>query len=71
MKLMVLILRLYYFRFISFTLSFYNGHPQGVDVAQALRELLPMLPGISTIFPEVISRLSSRVVARLIRDSFL
>lgn len=44
---------------------------QGVDVAQALRELLPMLPGISTIFPEVISRLSSRVVARLIRDSFL
>ncbi|KAK9183347.1 hypothetical protein WN944_026498 [Citrus x changshan-huyou] len=44
---------------------------QGVDVAQALRELLPVLPGISTIFPEVISRLSSRVLARLIRDSFL
>ncbi|KAH9650083.1 protein kinase domain-containing protein [Citrus sinensis] len=45
--------------------------PTGVDVAQALRELLPVLPGISTIFPEVISRLSSRVLARLIRDSFL
>ncbi|GAY50370.1 hypothetical protein CUMW_126040 [Citrus unshiu] len=44
---------------------------EGVDVAQALRELLPVLPGISTIFPEVISRLSSRVLARLIRDSFL
>lgn len=60
------------YNFHSFhSLSFYGGPPQGVDVAQALRELLPVLPGISTIFPEVISRLSSRVLARLIRDSFL
>lgn len=59
------------FSFHSIHSLFLRGPPQGVDVPQALRELLPVLPGISTIFPEVISRLSSRVLARLIRDSFL
>ncbi|XP_042520450.1 uncharacterized protein sll0005-like [Macadamia integrifolia] len=45
---------------------------QGVDIAQAVQVLLPVLPGISaTILPEVLNRLSSRVLARLIRDTFL
>ncbi|XVF65098.1 hypothetical protein PTKIN_Ptkin09bG0219500 [Pterospermum kingtungense] len=45
---------------------------QGVNVAQTIRELLPVLPGISArVLPEVLSRLSSRVLARLIRDTFL
>ncbi|XVF29165.1 hypothetical protein REPUB_Repub15cG0096400 [Reevesia pubescens] len=45
---------------------------QGVNVAQAIQELLPVLPGISArVLPEVLSRLSSRVLARLIRDTFL
>ncbi|KAL3726748.1 hypothetical protein ACJRO7_031616 [Eucalyptus globulus] len=45
---------------------------QGVDVARIVQELLPVLPGISaTVLPEVLSRLSSRVLARIIRDSFL
>ncbi|KAJ8616804.1 hypothetical protein MRB53_036176 [Persea americana] len=45
---------------------------QDVDVTQVIRELLPVLPGISAkVLPEVLSRLSSRVLARLIRDTFL
>ncbi|XVE81406.1 hypothetical protein DITRI_Ditri15bG0060900 [Diplodiscus trichospermus] len=45
---------------------------QGVNVAEAIQELLPVLPGISArVLPEVLSRLSSRVLARLIRDTFL
>ncbi|XP_043706526.1 uncharacterized protein sll0005-like [Telopea speciosissima] len=45
---------------------------QGVDFAQVAQVLLPVLPGISaTVLPEVLSRLSSRVLARLIRDTFL
>ncbi|XWS35106.1 hypothetical protein CRYUN_Cryun21dG0097800 [Craigia yunnanensis] len=45
---------------------------QGVNVAQAIQELLPVLPGISArVLPQVLSRLSSRVLARLIRDTFL
>lgn len=45
---------------------------QSVDVAQIIQELIPVLPGISaTILPEVLSRLSSRVAARIIRDAFL
>ncbi|KAK9288691.1 hypothetical protein L1049_017154 [Liquidambar formosana] len=45
---------------------------QGVDVAQVIQELLPVLPGISAkVLPEVLSRLSSRVLARLVRDTFL
>ncbi|KAJ9701016.1 hypothetical protein PVL29_006386 [Vitis rotundifolia] len=45
---------------------------QSVDVARIIRELIPVLPGISaTILPEVLTRLSSRVAARIIRDAFL
>ncbi|KAJ0035648.1 hypothetical protein Pint_25347 [Pistacia integerrima] len=45
---------------------------QGIDVARVIQELLPVLPSISaTILPEIISRLSSRVLARIVRDSFL
>ncbi|KAL9258255.1 hypothetical protein AKJ16_DCAP11482 [Drosera capensis] len=43
-----------------------------VDVSEVVRELLPVLPGISArVLPEVLSRLSSRVMARFIRDAFL
>ncbi|KAF5464954.1 hypothetical protein F2P56_014991 [Juglans regia] len=45
---------------------------QGVVVSQVIQELLPVLPGISaTVLPEVLNRLSSRVLARIIRDTFL
>ncbi|KAE8658463.1 hypothetical protein F3Y22_tig00116971pilonHSYRG00544 [Hibiscus syriacus] len=45
---------------------------QGVNVANAIRELLPVLPGMSVrVLLDVISRLSSRVLARLIRDTVL
>ncbi|XP_050239106.1 uncharacterized protein LOC126688450 [Quercus robur] len=45
---------------------------QDVNVEQVIRELLPVLPGISTkVLPEVLSRLSSRVLARIVRDTFL
>ncbi|MFS8015123.1 hypothetical protein Hanom_Chr15g01352681 [Helianthus anomalus] len=45
---------------------------QGLDVNRVIQELLPVLPGLSAkVLPEVVSRLSSRVLARLIRDTFL
>ncbi|KAJ4955204.1 hypothetical protein NE237_011987 [Protea cynaroides] len=45
---------------------------QGVNFSQVVQELLPVLPGISAkVLPEVLSRLSSRVLARLIQDTFL
>lgn len=45
---------------------------QVVDVSQVVRELLPVLPGISvTVLPEIMSRLGSRVMARIVRDTFL
>ncbi|KAL4295391.1 hypothetical protein GQ457_12G001770 [Hibiscus cannabinus] len=45
---------------------------QDINVARVIQELLPVLPGISVrVLPDVISRLSSRVLARLIRDTFL
>ncbi|XP_030923866.1 uncharacterized protein LOC115950767 [Quercus lobata] len=45
---------------------------QDVNVEQVIQELLPVLPGISTkVLPEVLSRLSSRVLARIVRDTFL
>lgn len=45
---------------------------QDLDVIQVIQELLPVLPGISAkVLPEIFSRLSSRVVARLIRDTLL
>ncbi|KAG2403232.1 Protein ACTIVITY OF BC1 COMPLEX KINASE 3 [Vigna angularis] len=45
---------------------------QGLNIPQIIQELLPVLPGISVkVLPDVLSRLSSRVLARLIRDTFL
>ncbi|XP_008796415.2 uncharacterized protein sll0005 [Phoenix dactylifera] len=45
---------------------------QDVDIAYIIQELLPVLPGISAkVLPEVWSRLSSRILARLIRETFL
>ncbi|THG12447.1 hypothetical protein TEA_027471 [Camellia sinensis var. sinensis] len=42
---------------------------QTVNVTQVVQELLPVLPGISAkVLPEVITRLSSRVMARIIRE---
>ncbi|PWZ27323.1 Uncharacterized protein sll0005 [Zea mays] len=43
-----------------------------VNVVSVVQELLPVLPGISSkILPDVLSRLSSRVFARIIRETFL
>ncbi|KAK4425329.1 hypothetical protein Salat_1726900 [Sesamum alatum] len=45
---------------------------QGVNIPQVIQELLPVLPGISAkVLPEVLSRLSSRVLARILRDTLL
>ncbi|XP_042384423.1 uncharacterized protein sll0005-like [Zingiber officinale] len=44
---------------------------QDLDISY-IRELLPLLPGISAkILPEVLNRLTSRVLARLIQETFL
>ncbi|XP_020529134.1 uncharacterized protein LOC18444027 [Amborella trichopoda] len=43
-----------------------------VDITRVIRDLLPVLPGISArVLPEILSRLSSRVMARLLREAFL
>ncbi|KHG06807.1 Uncharacterized protein F383_08209 [Gossypium arboreum] len=58
--------------FLTAGSSISTSSSQGVNVAQVIQELLPVLPGISArVLPELISRLSSRVLARLIRDTFL
>jgi aarF domain-containing kinase len=45
---------------------------QGINVNQVIQEMLPLLPGLSvTVLPEILSRLSSRIMARVIRDTFL
>ncbi|XP_010936093.1 uncharacterized protein [Elaeis guineensis] len=45
---------------------------QDVNIAYIIQELLPVLPGISAkVLPDVLSRLSSRILARLIRETFL
>ncbi|XP_078427712.1 protein kinase superfamily protein [Wolffia australiana] len=45
---------------------------QEVDAGKLVQELLPVLPSISAqVLPEIASRLSSRVLARLVRDIFL
>lgn len=50
-------------------------HPQGLEgasVPRVIQELLPVLPGLSAkVLPEILSRLTSRVMARLIRDALL
>ncbi|KAK3155643.1 hypothetical protein QOZ80_2BG0205850 [Eleusine coracana subsp. coracana] len=43
-----------------------------LNVVSIVQELLPVLPGISSkILPDVLNRLSSRVLARVIREAFL
>jgi hypothetical protein len=45
---------------------------QEVNVVSVVQELLPILPSISSkILPDILSRLSSRVFARVIREAFL
>ena len=48
------------------------GHVQELKVSQVIQEFLPVLPSISSkVLPEVLSRLSSRVIARVIQDTIL
>ncbi|KAM0920451.1 hypothetical protein ACQ4PT_007507 [Festuca glaucescens] len=43
-----------------------------VNIVSVVQELLPVLPSISSkILPDILSRLSSRVFARVIREAFL
>ncbi|XP_057772160.1 uncharacterized protein LOC130991783 [Salvia miltiorrhiza] len=45
---------------------------QGINVPLVVQELLPVLPGLSVkVLPEVLSRLSSRILARVVRDTLL
>ncbi|XP_010488485.1 PREDICTED: uncharacterized protein LOC104766320 isoform X2 [Camelina sativa] len=58
--------------FLTARSSMSNNPDQVVDVSQVVRELLPVLPGISaTVLPEIMSRLGSRAMARIVRDTFL
>lgn len=51
----------------SFSDSFSQG--RGLENLEVLRELLPAMPSIATrVLPEIINRLSSRVLARLLRE---
>ncbi|KDP20323.1 hypothetical protein JCGZ_06409 [Jatropha curcas] len=58
--------------FLTAGSSLSQASSQDVNVARVIQELLPVLPSISArVLPEVLSRLSSRVAARIIRDTFL
>ncbi|XP_050217578.1 uncharacterized protein LOC126668416 [Mercurialis annua] len=58
--------------FLTAGSSMSRTSPQDTSVARIIQEFLPILPGISAkVLPEVLSRLSSRVAARIIRDTFL
>lgn len=49
-----------------------NQGLEGANVTRVIQELLPVLPGLSAkVLPEILGRLSSRVMARLIRDALL
>ncbi|KAL7145143.1 hypothetical protein ABFS83_07G060000 [Erythranthe nasuta] len=49
-----------------------SSNKGGVNVPQVIQELLPVLPGLSAkVLPELLSRLSSRIMARIIRDTLL
>lgn len=59
------------FKFLTAGTSTMNNN-EDLNIVYIVRELLPILPGISAkVLPEVMSRLSSRVLARLVRDTFL
>jgi aarF domain-containing kinase len=58
--------------FLTAGSSLSSTSSQALNVPQIIQELLPVLPGISAkVLPDVLGRLSSRVLARLIRDAFL
>lgn len=58
--------------FLTAGTSISSTSTQDLNVTRIVQELLPVLPGISvTILPEVVSRLSSRIAARIIRDALL
>ncbi|GMN62523.1 hypothetical protein TIFTF001_031593 [Ficus carica] len=60
------------FEFLTAGSSISRTPNLGINVARVIQELLPVLPGISaTILPEVLNRLTSRILARIIRDTFL
>ncbi|XP_073284125.1 uncharacterized protein [Primulina huaijiensis] len=45
---------------------------KGINVPQLIQELLPVFPGLTAkVLPEVLNRLSSRVLARIFRDMLL
>lgn len=49
-----------------------NQGLEGANVPRVIQELLPVLPGLSVkVLPEILTRLSSRVMARLIRDALM
>lgn len=60
-------------RVLGFLTTGVSARPNEViDLSRVSRELLPVLPGVSAqVLPELLSRLTSRIVARLLRDAFL
>ncbi|KAJ8530719.1 hypothetical protein K7X08_023600 [Anisodus acutangulus] len=49
-----------------------NQGLEGATIPRVIQELLPVLPGLAAkVLPEILDRLSSRVMARLIRDALL
>ncbi|OAY28226.1 uncharacterized protein sll0005 [Manihot esculenta] len=59
-------------KIVEFLTAGSRSSSQDMNVAQIIQELLPDLPGISArVLPEVLTRLSSRVAARIIRDTFV
>ncbi|CAA3005047.1 unusual kinase [Olea europaea subsp. europaea] len=59
-------------KIIEFLASGTAASTEGVNVPLVIQELLPVLPGLSAqVLPEVLSRLSSRVLARVLRDTLL
>ncbi|KAK9160339.1 hypothetical protein Syun_006680 [Stephania yunnanensis] len=56
----------------TFVTSGLSRNMEAVDVVPVIQELLPVLPGIlASVLPDVLNRLSSRVVARVLREAFL
>ncbi|GLJ04873.1 hypothetical protein SUGI_0005350 [Cryptomeria japonica] len=54
----------------SFSNSFIQA--RGLENLEVLRDWLPLMPGVATrVVPEIMNRLSSRVVARLLRELFV
>ncbi|EPS63216.1 hypothetical protein M569_11568, partial [Genlisea aurea] len=57
-------------KIVEFLASGNSNQGGGLDFNRVVRELLPVLPGLSAkVLPEVLSRLTSRIAARVIRDT--